>query len=200
MYCILIAGIPAAGKSTLAHFLGEQLTLPVLSKDRIKELLYDTVGFRSRAEKVRLGTASMEIMYYAAEQLMACGQAFIMENNFEDASRQGLMEILERHGCKALTISLTGDYEIIYRRFLARDQSPDRHRGHVVNDRYPEEARTAPLAPVSFEDFTHGIAARGMDRFSAGGPRIVVDASDPAQIDHEALLRAVRSFLAGGTV
>ena len=71
MYCILITGIPAAGKSEMARFLGRELGLPVLSKDRIKELLYDTVGFQSRAEKVRLGTASMEIMYDMAEQLMA---------------------------------------------------------------------------------------------------------------------------------
>ena len=49
MFCILVTGIPAAGKSTMAKFLGEQLQLPVLSKDGIKELLYDTVGFRSRA-------------------------------------------------------------------------------------------------------------------------------------------------------
>ena len=67
MYCILVTGIPASGKSTLAEFLGKRLHLPVLSKDRIKELLYDTVGFRSREEKVQLGTAAMEIMYYAAE-------------------------------------------------------------------------------------------------------------------------------------
>ena len=84
MRCVLITGIPAAGKSTLAKYLGEQLNLPVLSKDRVKELLYDTVGFRSRAEKVRLGIAAMEIMYYAAEQLMLCGRQFIMENNFEN--------------------------------------------------------------------------------------------------------------------
>ena len=98
MYCILITGIPAAGKSEMARFLGRELGLPVLSKDRIKELLYDTVGFQSRAEKVRLGTASMEIMYDMAEQLMACRQAFILENNFENASREGLTRILDRHG------------------------------------------------------------------------------------------------------
>ena len=138
MRCVLITGIPAAGKSTLAGYLGEQLNLPVLSKDRVKELLYDTVGFRSRAEKVRLGIAAMEIMYYAAEQLMLCGRQFIMENNFEIVSRKGLLDILDRHDCQALTVTLTGDYQIIYHRFLARNQSPDRHRGHVVNTQYPE--------------------------------------------------------------
>ena len=94
MYCILITGIPAAGKSEMARFLGRELGLPVLSKDRIKELLYDTVGFQSRAEKVRLGTASMEIMYAVAGQLMGAGQPFLLENNFERASEDGIKALL----------------------------------------------------------------------------------------------------------
>ncbi len=66
MYCIIVTGIPAAGKSTMAAVLSERLKLPVISKDAIKELLFDTVGFQSRAEKVKLGVASMEIMYDVA--------------------------------------------------------------------------------------------------------------------------------------
>lgn len=77
MYCILVTGIPAAGKSTMAEAISERLKLPVISKDTIKELLFDNVGFQSRAEKVNLGIASMEIMYYVAGQLMKAGQPFI---------------------------------------------------------------------------------------------------------------------------
>ena len=50
MYCILVTGIPASGKSTMARFLAEAFGLPVISKDRIKECMYDTIGFRSREE------------------------------------------------------------------------------------------------------------------------------------------------------
>ena len=38
----------------------ERLTLPVISKDNIKELLFDNVGIQSREEKFKLGFASME--------------------------------------------------------------------------------------------------------------------------------------------
>ena len=195
MFCILVTGIPAAGKSTMAKFLGEQMQLPVLSKDSIKELLYDTVGFRSRSEKVRLGTAAMDIMYYAAEQLMSCRQAFILENNFEHASREGLTAIQDRHGYQAITVTLTGDRETIYRRFLERNQSPDRHRGHIVNDRYPEEGPSTVPPPPSFEDFTAGIAARGMDTFTANGPHITVDTTDLDLIDRADLLKRLRAIL-----
>ncbi len=51
MYGILVTGIPASGKSTMAEYLSEALHIPVISKDKIKEILFDTVGFHSRTEK-----------------------------------------------------------------------------------------------------------------------------------------------------
>ena len=93
MYCILVAGMPAAGKSTMAKAIADKWNLPVISKDSIKEFLYDTIGFQSRAEKVNLGIASMEIMYYVAGQLMKAGQPFILENNFEHASEEGIRNL-----------------------------------------------------------------------------------------------------------
>ena len=96
MYCILVTGIPASGKSTLARALGEELRLPVISKDSLKEILFDQVGFRSREEKVRLGNASMEIMYAIAGQFMGAGQPFLLENNFERASEDGIKALLCR--------------------------------------------------------------------------------------------------------
>ncbi len=36
MYCILVTGIPAAGKSTMAKVMSEKLKLSVISKDSIK--------------------------------------------------------------------------------------------------------------------------------------------------------------------
>ena len=113
MYCILVTGIPASGKSTMAGFLAEAFGLPVISKDRIKELMYDTIGFRSREEKVKLGTAAMEIMYDTAEQLMKSGQPFLLENNFENASKAGLDAILDKYAYKAITVILTGDTKIM---------------------------------------------------------------------------------------
>lgn len=79
MYCILVAGMPASGKSTIAVRISESLGIPMLSKDSIKEVLFDDLGFHSRAEKVQLGTAAMHILYYAAAQLMKVGKPFILE-------------------------------------------------------------------------------------------------------------------------
>ncbi|MCM1304185.1 MAG: ATP-binding protein [Lachnospiraceae bacterium] len=197
MYCILVAGMPATGKSTVAKAVAERFKLPVISKDSIKEQLFDHVGFQSREEKVNLGIASMKIMYYVAEQLMKAGQPFILENNFE-ASENGIKLLLEKYQYPALTLSLTGDYPVIYRRFLERDKSPERHRGHVVNDCYPEKGKTAPekaKAPVlSFEQYVQRMRKRGFDDFRVDGGLIRIDTTDFAQIDLEEIFSGIEAW------
>lgn len=198
MYCILVTGSPAAGKSTMAKVLSERLKLPVISKDAVKELLFDNVGFRSREEKVNLGIASMEIMYYVAGQLMSASQPFIMENNFEYSSQQGIQNLLDKYQYPALTIALTGDYKVIYRRYLERESSPDRHRGHVVNDCYPEKKKNDPaickVTPVSYENFAQGIKQRGFDAFWVDGKQMKVDTTDFSKIDMEELVSQIAAW------
>ncbi len=198
MYCILVTGIPAAGKSTMAEAVSERLKLPVISKDTVKELLFDNVGFHSREEKVNLGIASMEIMYYVARQLMKTGQPFILENNFEYSSESGMKNLLEDYPYPVLTITLTGDYRVIYRRFLERESSPDRHRGHVVNDCYPEKKvnHLKPLKAktISYEDFACGIEKRGFDAFRVGERQIKVDTTDFSKIDMEKLFSQIATW------
>ena len=93
----------------MAQELSQRLGLPWLSKDAIKEKLYDTVGFRSRAEKVALGEGALEALYYAAGQLLQAGVPCILENNFEEVSKPGLLALLERCQCQAVTVFLTGE-------------------------------------------------------------------------------------------
>ncbi|MFR8004093.1 MAG: hypothetical protein ACLU62_14420 [Hydrogeniiclostridium sp.] len=57
-FCIPVAGAPATGKSTLAQTLSKELELPLLSKEASKEILFNVVEFRSRAEKVIRGQAA----------------------------------------------------------------------------------------------------------------------------------------------
>ncbi len=182
----------------MAEVMSERLKLPVISKDTIKELLFDNVGFQSRAEKVNLGIASMEIMYYVAGQLMKAGQSFILENNFEYSSEYGIKNLMEKYQYSALTITLTGDYNVIYRRFLERQSSPDRHRGHVVNDCYPEKEENTLKAlkakTISYENFVHGIEQRGFDAFCVGGRQIKVDTTDFSKINMEELFSQIAAW------
>lgn len=192
MYCILITGIPAAGKTTMAAAIAERFKLPIISKDVIKEIMFDDIGFQSRSEKVKLGIASMNIMYYLAEQLMKTGQPFILENNFETSSKEGIINVLEKYSYTAITVTITGKYKIIYERFCKRNDSPNRHRGHIVNDCYPEKEPGMITPPMSYENYVNAVTQRGMDNFVANGPHIIVDVTDFTKLDRENILLQIK--------
>ena len=191
MYCILIAGMPATGKTRFAHWLGRRRGIPCVSKDELKEILFDEVGFRSRAEKVKLGVAAMRMMYAFAEAHLQLGQPVILENNFEDVSKPELEALLARYGCRAVTVRFDGDVEAIYRRFVERDTSPTRHRGHVVNTCYPETGAPEAHRPLTLAQFAESAESRGFRRFDVGGPLIPVDCTDFARVDYEAIDAAI---------
>lgn len=196
MYCILVAGVPASGKTTIAKRLSDALNAPVFSKDAIKETLYDTVGFASRAQKVKLGEAAFAMMIQAADECLAHGLPVILENNFETATSPALRDMLARRGCPVLTVMMTGDWEAVHARFVRRNASPERHRGHVVNDRYPEGPEpSAPAPAMTLESFVQAFHGRGMDRPPVGGPCIVVDATDVARVNADEVLACVRLWL-----
>ena len=197
MVCILVSGLPATGKSTMAAYLSKQLGIPVFSKDAIKERLFDTLGFSSREEKVRLGVAAMEILYDCARTCLSCGQSVILENNFEDTSREGLAALLAACPCEVITVHMTGDLRAIYARFAQRDQSPERHRGHVVNDCYPEKPGSASAhRTMPYEAFAASMLGRGMDRLPWDGPCVRVDTTDFDKVNREAVLHSVRVLMA----
>lgn len=77
------------------------------------------------------------------------------------------------------------------------DLSDTRHRGHVVNDCYPEP----PGAPLenptrkSYEQFLDDIAARGYTRFQANGPVLEVDVTDLSELDFPRLMGSLTGFV-----
>ena len=196
MVCILVSGMPASGKSTMAAYLSGALGIPMFSKDAIKERLYDSVGFRSRAEKVQLGVAAMRILYDCARACLSCGQSVILENNFEIASREGLDALVADCPCRVIVVHMTGDLRALYARFAARDRSASRHRGHVVNDCYPEPlGHRQTHATPTFESFADSVASRGMDQLPCEAPCIRVDTTDLEGVDCASVAERIRAML-----
>lgn len=78
------------------------------------------------------------------------------------------------------------------RDFLQQQQKdPDRHRGHVVKDSYPESKTNSTGNTISYDNFVSGIINRGMDSFVANGLRIVGDTTDFDKINREDLLKEI---------
>lgn len=60
---IIVNGPPASGKTTIAEGLVRELHLPLVSMDRIKEALFDTLGTGDREYNRQLSKASFAVIW-----------------------------------------------------------------------------------------------------------------------------------------
>ncbi len=65
---MLTTGLPGSGKTTLARQIAVALELPLLSKDVVKEQLFDVLGVGDRAWSLKLGAAANEILWAVARE------------------------------------------------------------------------------------------------------------------------------------
>lgn len=194
-YIVILAGIPASGKTTFSKHLSKELGIPVISKDFIKEFLYDGLGFHSREEKVKLGIVSKDIMYGMAEECMKLGLTVILENNFETYSKPKLIELIQTYGYKPLTIRFEGDLTAIYERFLKRELSDERHLGHVTNECYPPKGPCNRESKITLDEFGQSLMSRGMLDFDIGGEIIHVDTTDLNKLNYYAISDQVKDII-----
>ena len=195
MDLIILSGLPASGKSTVARLLQRGFSFPILEKDRMKECLFDTLGFRSHEEKRRLDAAAAQILLQTAEEILSAGDSVILDNNFDAAAGEALRSLQTRLRPRSVTLLLTADEEVLYERYLARDQAHARHPGHAVSDRYPPLPGDPEVSPMEREGFARRYLSRGMGDVCWEGPVIRVDTTDLAKLDGDALIARVRAAL-----
>ena len=125
---IVISGDLAAGKSTLAASLSEELNLVHLTKDSLKEIACDAIGYTTREENRQLSVAATDSMIYFFNQCALVGQSLILEANFRQDEMMKIKEIADNYNYQVLLIVLTGDINLLYQRFL--DRMVNRHIAH----------------------------------------------------------------------
>jgi predicted kinase len=59
----VVSGAPGTGKSTVARILAEQLAIPLLSLDQVKEALADILGLGNEEWSNALGDAAAEVVF-----------------------------------------------------------------------------------------------------------------------------------------
>ena len=138
-FVIIVSGPPCTGKTTLGQRLAQDLRLPFLSKDRIKELLFDTLGVGDREWSKKLGAATIEMLFLLAETELAAGRSFLLEANFRPAQANGqFMALKKKYDFRAIQVECRADTAVLLDRFKARTESGERHPGHIDHVTYPE--------------------------------------------------------------
>jgi predicted kinase len=155
-FVVLVTGLPAAGKTTLSRPLAGALSLPTLRLDSIKEAMFDSVGYGTRAWSDLLTIAGNEIAFRTLPEIGPCVfDVFMPQAEAHERLPPLVSEIIEIH-CSI-------PYDRAWERFVARARSGQRHPGHVDAD-------------VSLDFYINSLTPQGVDiPFGLGGPLLVVD-------------------------
>ena len=178
---ILVNGLPATGKTTLARRLSADLRLPLIAKDAIKEALFDTLGWSDRAWSRKLGTATIALLYLLLEEQLRAEKPCIVECNFvPDRDTARFLDLQQHYRFTPFQILCETDGPTLYERYCQRAQSSDRHPGHVETH--------------NLEEHRELLLSGHIEPLPIGGTLYQVDTTDFATIDyarrHAALARA----------
>lgn len=160
-FYIVVSGGPGSGKTLLAHPVAEALGLPLLSKDTIKEALFDELGIGDRLWSRRLGRASVAVLY----RIAATCPAAVLESVFHhDLAIADLMAL----GKPLIELHCQCDKEVALHRFEQR-ASDERHPGHLDS----QQPRNRLVELVE----------EGLEPLRLGGPLLEVNTNHQVDID-----------------
>ena len=178
-HLIIVTGQLATFKSTTAKRLGEDLNIPCLNKDDIKEMLGDIIGYQNRAENLNLSKATFALLFLVAKRLFMAHDAIILESNFRDHEFQVLKDHADAHGIRILTVFMTGDPDVLLARYLERE--PTRHHVHTSTNL------------KTMDDYK--AAMRTFDASLYGDDAFLIDTTDPKTFDYDKLLSDLKREL-----
>jgi len=197
MELIIVAGMPATGKSTIAAGLADVFHYPILEKDNIKEVLFDTIGFENYPQKRRLDIAANGVLLHVLELMLKADTSVIVVNNFDTESAKQLCELMETYQSRSVTVFLNGDAQVLYQRYVERDNLHKRHLGHILQEHYPPREGDSLDYTMTREEFDEKFFKRGMDKFRCPGERINLDMTNFDAVCVENVAGRIRELLNG---
>ncbi len=181
-FIIIVTGRPAAGKSTLANWLSKELKLPVVSKDSIREVLFEGLGWKDRTWAQKLTVVSIELMFHFAQLQLKSGHSIIMDNSFlPSLSTSRFTTLKKQTGAEIIQIVCDAHSELLFQRFKNRAETGERHPGHGDFD--------------VLEKLQKGLNKNLPMLMELGGQVIEVDTTDFSTLKYEDVLEKVRTYV-----
>lgn len=179
---IIISGPSCTGKTILAQKISEKFKIPFITKDGIKELLFDNLGWSDRDWSKKLGVASYSLLHYFLDSMLAVGNSLIIESNFKpEFETKEISKRVIKYNYFPLQIMCQCDGKILFERFKQRSESGQRHPGHCDTSNYDE-----------FKDL---LLKGKFEPLDIGGEVVIFDSTDLNNLDYESIFNKVKQFI-----
>jgi predicted kinase len=177
---IIVAGPPSSGKTSIGRHIAQELGLPFVFKDGIKEMLFDTLGWSDKEWTEQLDRATYAILFHFMQVQLEAGLSFVIESDFKpDEHTAKLKELEHKFKFKPVQVQCQASDEVLLNRFKKRANSDDRHPGHMDH--------------VNFDDFKKALKENTYEPLDIGGECLAVNTDDFDKIDYPALLRSIKA-------
>lgn len=132
---IVVTGLPGTGKTTLSREIAEALDIPLIAKDDIKEIMFDTIGWSDKAFSAKLAHATFGIMDYITEQHLKTGSSILLESNYSPKLASNKFQKWQQlFDCAIVQIVCQTNIDVLAHRYADRAKNTTRHPGHLDNE------------------------------------------------------------------
>ena len=133
---IIICGLSATGKTTLANELSKKLGIFCIHKDSIKESLFESLKLSTLEDSKKIGYPAVHVALDLARENLQRGVDVILESPFNYSDVGKVFETWKQQ-CEIdiFTIVLELDEKLRKTRFEEREKGKERHHAHHDTDR-----------------------------------------------------------------
>ena len=132
-----MVGGPATGKTTIGRRLADYYKLTYMSKDGVKEPIFDHVGCPTSMENdsplsgIKMDDAAQAILLYLIETHVQADTGCLIDSTFGESHVPHLKKSFNRYNFKPIQVVCYAEKEILKKRYHNRVNQNLRHPGHL---------------------------------------------------------------------
>ncbi len=180
---ILITGAPGTGKTTLARTVAESLNLPLVSRDDIKAVILDSLGWGDRDWSKKIGKLSYQLMDYVIQGHLDAQNSLIVESAFNPQFENAkFKQWQDKYNFSCIQIFCYASNEVVLERWSTRASHDKDHPSYTEGQE-------------GLEDLKAGLSSGAYDALEIKGSTIKVNTAEIDKIDTPGVINKIRTLI-----